>query len=146
MLRLLANAVEELYQREKNLDLILPGDINLSRPAIRQEFLKHIGGEYEGIIASDIAGHEAKAPSLDAANRQWKHLAERVATSIFFHSVRKGQSAKGISLPYIKLATQRQDTIPALVTEILQKLTHALWYEAAAVMPTTSPMCPTRAA
>jgi hypothetical protein len=128
VLRLLANVVEDLYQRELNLDLILPGDLNLDRPAVRQEFLKHIGTEYEGIIGSDIAGHEAKAQALDSANKSWKHLAERIATAIFFHSFSADDSEKGISLPYIKLATLRSDTIPALVTEVLGKLNNELWY------------------
>ncbi|MDY7079092.1 MAG: DUF499 domain-containing protein [Chloroflexota bacterium] len=128
VLRLLANVVEGLYQREVNIDLILPGDVNLDRPPVRQEFLKHIGGEYEGVIGSDIAGHEAKAQALDAANRPWKHLAQRIATAVFFHSFSADDSEKGINLPYIKLAVLRSDTIPALVTEVLQKLSNTLWY------------------
>ncbi len=108
--------------------MILPGDINLARPAIRQEFLKHIGSEYEGIIGSDVAGHEAKSQSLDAANRPWKHLAQRIATAVFFHSFSADDSEKGINLPYIKLAVLRSDTIPALVTEVLQKQSNILWY------------------
>ena len=128
VLRLLANVVEDLYQREVNIDLILPGDINLARPAVRQEFLKHIGMEYEGVIGSDIAGHEAKSQVMDRQNRPWKHLAERIATAIFFHSFSAGDSEKGIGLPYIKLAVLRSDTMPALVTEVLQRLSNALWY------------------
>jgi hypothetical protein len=128
VLRLLANVVEDLYQREVNMDLILPGDLNLAHPAIRQEFLKHIGVEYEGVIGSDIAGHEAKAQALDDANRPWKHLAERIATAVFFHSFSADESEKGIGLPYIKLATLRSDTMPAMVTEVLQRLSNALWY------------------
>jgi len=128
VLRLLANVVEDLYQREVNIDLILPGDINLARPGVRQEFLKHIGIEYEGVIGSDIAGHEAKAQALDGQNRPWKHLAQRIATAVFFHSFSAGDSEKGIGLPYVKLATLRSDTMPALVTEVLQRLANALWY------------------
>jgi hypothetical protein len=128
VLRLLANVIEDLYQREVPLDMILPGDINLERPSIRQEFLKHIGQEYEGVIASDIAGHEAKSQALDEANRPWKHLAQRISTAVFFHSFSADDSEKGINLPYIKLATLRGDTIPALVTEVLQKLSNTLWY------------------
>ena len=37
-------------------------------------------------------------------------------------------SEKGINLPYIKLAVLRPDTIPALVTEVLQKQANLLWY------------------
>ncbi|MBN1262538.1 MAG: ATP-binding protein [Anaerolineae bacterium] len=128
VLRLLANVVEDLYQREVPLDVILPGDINLDHPAIRQEFLKHVGTEYEGVIGSDIAGHEAKAQALDQANKPWKHLAQRVSTAVFFHSFSADDSEKGVSLPYIKLATLRSDTIPALVTDVLQRLSNELWY------------------
>ena len=128
VLRLLANVVEDLYHREANIDMILPGDINMQVSGIREEFLKHIGREYEGVIGSDIAGHEAKAQALDAANRQWAHLAERTSTAIFFHSFSADDSEKGVSLPYIKLATMRSDTIPAMVTDVLQRLSTTLWY------------------
>ena len=77
VLRLLANVIEDLYNSEKNIDIILPSDINLNNPSIRQEFLKHIGNEYEGIISSDIAGHDAKSISLDKENKGWKHLDKR---------------------------------------------------------------------
>jgi hypothetical protein len=128
VLRLLANVVEDLYQREVALDLILPGDVNLEHTAIRQEFLKHVGREYEGVLGSDIAGHEAKAQALDRANRSWKHLAQRVSTAIFVHSFSADDSEKGVSLPYVKLATLREDDIPALVTDVLQRLSNELWY------------------
>jgi hypothetical protein len=128
VLRLLANVIEDLYQREISLDMILPGDLNLEKAGVRQDFLKHIGSEYEGVIASDVAGHEAKAQALDRANRQWKHLAQRIASAIFFHSFSADDSEKGINLPYIKLAVLRPDTIPALVTEVLQKQANLLWY------------------
>ncbi|MBS1253271.1 MAG: hypothetical protein MAG451_02320 [Anaerolineales bacterium] len=129
VLRLLANVIEDLYQREQNLDLILPGDVNLGRPEVRQEFISHIGPEYESIIGSDIAGVEAKAQNLDHANRDWKHLAERISTAVFLHSFSADDADRGISLPYIKLAVIRPRTIPSLVTEVLQKLANEeLWY------------------
>ena len=128
VLRLLANVIEDLYQREVGLDLILPGDINLGKPSIRQEFLKHIGSEYEGVIGSDIAGHDAKAQSLDSANRPWKHLAQRISTAVFFHSFSADTSEKGVNLPYVKLAVLHSDTMPAMVTEVLGKLANILWY------------------
>lgn len=128
VLRLLANVVEDLYRREKNIDIILPSDINLDNPAIRMEFLSHIGSEYEGVIASDIAGHDAKAQAMDTENKSWKHLAERISTAIFFHSFSAKGSEEGIDLPYIKLATLHLDTLPSMVTEVLHKLSSTLWY------------------
>lgn len=128
VLRLLANVIEDLYESEKNIDIILPSDINLEKPNIRHEFLRHIGSEYESIIGSDIAGHEAKSQAMDNDNKGWKHLAERISTTIFFHSFTAGDTQKGIDLPYIKLATMHRDSIPSMVTEILQKLSNSLWY------------------
>jgi hypothetical protein len=128
VLRLLANVIEDLYQREVNLNMILPGDVNLDHPSVRREFLKHIGQEYEGVIGSDIAGHEAKAQALDADNKGWKHLAQRIATATFFHSFSADESEKGATLPYLKLATLHSDTMPAMVTEVLGKLANTLWY------------------
>lgn len=128
VLRLLANVVEDLYKHEAPINMILPGDINLNHPSIREEFLKHIGREYEGVIGSDVAGHEAKAPAMDKNYREWKHLAQRISTSIFYHSFSADDSSKGINLPYIRLASMRGDTIPALVSDVLQRLSNALWY------------------
>jgi hypothetical protein len=128
VLRLLANVVEDLYQREVSFDLILPGDVNLDHPSIRREFMKHIGPEYEGVIGSDIAGHDAKAQMMDNNNRNWNHLAERISTAIFYHSFSADDAEKGVNLLYIKLATMRSDTIPPLVTDILQRLSRRLWY------------------
>lgn len=128
VLRMLAYIVEDLYQQENPIDLILPGDINMGYPGVRQEFLKHIDQVYEGVIGSDISGHEAKAQALDNTNRNWKHLAERISTAIFYHSFAADDSEKGINLNFIRLAVLRSDTIPALVTDILQRLSNSLWY------------------
>ena len=128
VLRLLANVIEDLYNKEKNIDMILPSDIGLEAAAVRLEFLHHIGSEYESIIGSDISGHEAKSISLDKENKGWKHLAERIATTIFFYSFSGDKSEKGATLEYIKFATMHADTIPSMVTEVLQRLDKSLWY------------------
>jgi len=128
VLRLLANVIEDLYNKEKPIDIILPSDIGLDASSVRQEFLKHIGSEYESIIGSDISGHEAKALSLDKENKTWKHLSERIATSIFFYSFSGDKSEKGATLEYIKFTVMHQDTIPSMITEVLQRLDKSLWY------------------
>jgi len=128
VLRLLANVIKDLYRKEKNIDLILPSDIGLDDQSVRQEFLQHIGGEYEGIIVSDIAGHDAKSLTLDQENMGWKHLAERISTSVFLYSFCADKSERGATLEYIKLTTLHTDTIPPMVTEVLQRLDKTLWY------------------
>ena len=48
VLRLLANVVEDLYQREANLDLILPGDLNLGYTAGAPGIPAHTGSRVRG--------------------------------------------------------------------------------------------------
>jgi hypothetical protein len=127
-LRFLAHVVEDLWNREVNIDLILPGDINLGQTAVRRELLRHIGQEYDGIIAADIAGGDEKARQLDKENRTWKHLGERVASSIFLHSFTGGESEAGATVEEIKLAVLRPDTTAPLITEVVQKEYDQLWY------------------
>lgn len=128
VLRLLANVIEDLWEREQNIDLILPGDVNLNRSEIRREFIGHIGQEHEAVIASDIAGDDAKSPMMDRENKSWNHLAERVATTVFLHSFSANNMEIGAPLSYIKLGVLRPDTIPSLITEVLQKQRNELWY------------------
>jgi len=128
VLRLLALLIGDLYKGEKNIDMILPSDINLDNSAIREEFIKHIGTEYDAIIAADISGPDAKAQAMDKENREWGHLAEKISTATFMHSFTAQERELGIGLPHIKLTTLRPDIRPAMVTEVKEKLRNNLWY------------------
>ncbi len=67
-----------------------------------------------------ILGHrgpQATSQALDAANPRWSQLAQRIATAIFVYSFSADETTRGDTLPYVKLAVLRNDTIPALVTE-----------------------------
>jgi predicted AAA+ superfamily ATPase len=66
VLRFLAEVVADLYNtRQHSVPLIQPAHINLANPRIREELLKHIGNEYTGVIAADIADGNAKAQTID---------------------------------------------------------------------------------
>jgi predicted AAA+ superfamily ATPase len=65
VLRLLAQIVAELYKQQHPAPLIQPSHLNLTNPSLRGEFLRHIGNEYQGVIASDISGPNAKAEKID---------------------------------------------------------------------------------
>src|SRR5207247_3067525 len=87
VLQLLARVVGDLYRREHPAALIQPAHISLSSSDIRQAFLKHIGNEYEGVIASDIAGPDARGPRIDremGSEYARFGIASGLAASIFF--------------------------------------------------------------
>ncbi|MFQ5537797.1 MAG: ATP-binding protein [Gemmatimonadota bacterium] len=128
VLRLLAHVVEDLWKGRENLDLILPGDLNLDRSNIRREFLGHIGQQHDGVVTSDISGDDSKSSLMDRENHGWHGLAERIATTVFLHSFSANDMEIGASLNYIKLGVLRPDTVAPLITEVLQKQRAELWY------------------
>jgi len=128
VLRLLAHVIEDLWKERENLDLILPGDVNLNRSSIRREFLGHIGQQHDGVVSSDISGDDAKSRLMDRENHGWQGLAERIGTTVFLHSFSANDMEIGASLHYIKLGVLRPETVGPLITEVLQKQRAELWY------------------
>ena len=130
VLRLLAEVVADLYQREHSAPLIQPAHLNLAKPAIRRELIKHIGNEYEGVIAADIAGGNAKAQTIDretGSEYASFGVASGLATAIFFGSF-SGSEKKGLNVQRLRLALLREGIPPALVGDALHRLKDELWY------------------
>jgi len=130
VLRLLSNVVSDLYMREDNFPLIQSSHVNLANSKIRREFIKHIGNEYEAVIASDIANGNAKAKLLnqEIGTEYVKYsVATGLATSIFLYSFSGGEK-QGISLPQLRVCFLREDIPPALIGDSLKRLEETLWY------------------
>ncbi|MDW8383079.1 MAG: DUF499 domain-containing protein, partial [Verrucomicrobiota bacterium] len=130
VLRFLAEVVADLYAREHAAPLIQPAHLNLGNPAIRRELMKHIGNEYEGVIASDIAGPNAKAGKIDremGSEYARFGVASGLATAIFFGSF-SGSEKKGVGVQRLRLALLRPGIPPAIVGDALRRLEEELWY------------------
>jgi hypothetical protein len=130
VLRLLAEIIADLYKREHPAPLIQPAHIHLAEPAIRREFLKHIGNEFEGVIAADIAGTNAKAPKIDremGSEYARFGIASGLATAIFFGSF-SGSEKKGMGVQRLRLALLREGIPPAVVGDALRRLEDELWF------------------
>lgn len=130
VLRLLANVVADLWQRKYPAPLIQAAHINLARPEIRREFLKHIGNEYEGVIAADIVDTNARAQRIDkeiGSEYAIYNVASGLATAIFFGSF-SGAERRGVTAPFLRLALLREGIPPALVGDALGRMKEDLWY------------------
>lgn len=130
VLRLLAEVVADLYRRQHPAPLIQPAHLNLANPAIRREFLKHIGNEYEGVIASDIVDSNARAQKIDretGGDYARFGVATGLATAIFFGSFSGGEK-KGLGIQRLRLAVLREGMPAALVGDALGRLEEELWY------------------
>lgn len=128
VLRLLALVVYSLKDTQK--PYISLADFDLGHMEIRQELLKHIGSEYNSIIASDItdsqSGSKRVNESLGNAYQDLR-LGSRTATSIFLMSFSGGQE-RGASLGEIKRCSTTVENPPSVIAEAVEHLKSQLFY------------------
>ena len=128
VLRLLSFVIHSL--RERAIPYISLADFDLSVQEIRQELLKHIGDEYDSIIAADITGEEAGAKKVDVglgdAYKGLK-LGSRAAATIFLYSF-SGGTEKGASLGEIKRSATTTGHPSSALTEAVDSLQEKLFY------------------
>ena len=132
-LRLLGHIVQDnwhRYEREpqKAPPLIQPGHVDLNKPEIVEELMRHIEHGYRAVIQADI---QERAPRIDSRMGDWSQyqVATRLATSIFLASfTAAGGGRKGASLPELKIAVWQPGLEPAVITEALNSLERTLLY------------------
>ncbi|MCX7681534.1 MAG: DUF499 domain-containing protein [Anaerolineae bacterium] len=130
VLRFLAEVVADLYRKEHPAPLIQPAHLELTNPALRQELIKHIGNQYEGVIAADIADTNARAQKIDrelGGEYGRYRIASSLATAVFFYSFSGGER-QGVTAGRLRLAVMREGIPPAVFGDALKRLEDELWY------------------
>jgi hypothetical protein len=128
VLRLLALVVYALKDRAN--PYISLADFDLSNQEIRRELLKHIGAEYDSVIAADITGADAGAKKVSASlgkAYQGLRLGERVATAMFMYSF-SGGIEHGVTLSEIKRNATTLENPSSAVAEAVEELKGKLFY------------------
>ncbi|MEO0292626.1 MAG: DUF499 domain-containing protein [candidate division WOR-3 bacterium] len=128
VLRLLSLVISEL--KTKNLPYISLADFNLAQQEIRQELLKHIGTEFNSVIAQDITDADAGSKKVDMnLGEAYKglHLATRASTAIFMYSF-SGGTERGATLTEIKRTATTLNNPSSVVAEALEQLKSKLFY------------------
>ena len=128
VLRLLSLVIHSL--KEKELSYISLADFNLSLQEIRRELLKHIGSEFDSIIAADITSEEAGARKVDfALGDAYKglKLGSRAATAVFLYSFSGGME-QGATLGEIKRSAVTTGIPSSVVAEAATDLQNELFF------------------
>jgi hypothetical protein len=128
VLRLLSLVIYSL--KTSNRPYISLADFDLANQEIRQELLKHIGSEFNSVLASDITDVTAGASKVDLAlgkAHQGLRLGTRSATSIFLYSHSGGQE-RGATLGEIKRNATTADNPASVVAEAVEQLKGKLFY------------------
>ena len=128
LLRLLSLVVYSL--KDSSAPYITLSDFSLANSEIRQELIKHIGSEYNGIIDLDITGERAGAKRVDKSlGDAYKGLkiGGRAATAIFMFSF-SGGTGKGADILDVKRSACIINDSAAIVGEALESLRRQLFY------------------
>lgn len=108
-----------------NRSYISLADFDLSNQEIRQEFIRHIGEEYNGIVDVDITGVDANSKKIDkllGSSYRGLNLGGRVATTIFLYSFSGGHEY-GVTLSEIKRSATTIENPSEVIADAFQKLT-----------------------
>lgn len=128
MLRLLSLVIHSLKGTSR--PYISLADFDLANQEIRQELLKHIGVEFNSVIASDIADVEAGSKKVDVSlgsAYRGLNLGTRTATTIFLYSFSGGHE-HGATLGEIKRSATTTENPASVVAEAADQSKGKLFY------------------
>lgn len=128
VLRLLALVVHSLINHRR--PYIRLADFDLSNENIRRELIKHIGTEYDSIIAQDITSKTSGAKKVDRSlGDSYKpyNFGTAVATTIFMYSF-SGAGERGATIGDIKLSASEISIGSSIIVETIEKLKENLFY------------------
>ena len=128
VLRLLSLVIHSL--KGANKPYISLADFDLADQEIRQELLRHIGPEYNSVIAADITDWEAGSKKVDrslGSAYQGLDLGSRTAAAIFLYSFSGGHE-HGATLGEIKRSATTVENPASVISEAAEQLKGKLFY------------------
>ncbi len=128
LLRLLSIVIYSMIGT--NRGYISLADFNLENDDLRREFLKHIGNEYDSVVAADITEETSNSKKMDASlasTYRGQKIGSRISNTIFLYSFSGGQE-KGATLLDIKRSATTIDIPSAIVGETISKMENELFY------------------
>ncbi|MFN4131726.1 MAG: DUF499 domain-containing protein, partial [Caldimicrobium sp.] len=129
VLRILALVVNTL--KNSQIPFIRLGDFKLENEELRRELIKHIGNEYDSIIASDITSQDSGSKKVDrelGSSYYPYSFGTKIATTIFMYSFSGGPEKRGATDKEVKLSCSEINFSSAIITEALEKLKEKLFY------------------
>lgn len=128
VLRLLSLVIYAL--KDSARPYIALADFDLANEQLRRELIKHIGSEYDSVIAADMTGTGAGAKTVDKSlgkSFQGLALGSRSARTIFLYSFSGGQE-KGAHMGEVKRSSTTLENPSSVVAEAVEQLKTKLFY------------------
>jgi predicted AAA+ superfamily ATPase len=132
-LRFLGHIVQDIWRKyekepQKAPPLIQPSHVNLTKPEIAGELMKHIDPGHRAVIHADI---QERAPRIDSGMGDWSQyrVATGLATSIFLASFTAAEERQpGATLSELKIAVWQPGLEPAVIPGTMTSLDKTLLY------------------
>lgn len=132
VLRFMAGVIHALWASGDKSVMILPGNIPLEMPDIRNELTRYLGEGWSAIIDGDVDGPQSEPVRLDKENPRFgKYMASRrVARTIFLATAPhvEAQRARGIDAPRIRLGTAQPNESISVFNDALGRMVDRLTY------------------
>ena len=130
VLRLLAIVLSDLYQKRIPASLIQSSQIPMDNASVKREFIKHIGNEFDSVVAADIGEKGAKAPQIDrqmGSEYQKQKIATSLATAVFLYSF-SGSGRTGLNIRELRVTILREGIQKTIVGDAVKNLEEELWF------------------
>ena len=131
VLQLLANIVADQWLNRREAYAIQSAHVNLERERIRTKVVSAAGGGgWEGVVAADIIGGDARADMLDQSRGgeyERFHVTRGIATTVLMHSF-GGQTRLGALPTELRLGTVAPNIGPEYVSEVFGTLEQSLGF------------------
>lgn len=127
VLRLMAQAIHELWMSGDPSVMIMPGSVSVSSPRVEPELLHYLDVTWQSIIAGDVDGTASTPYKIDqsAPSLNRYSATRRVARAIFMGTAPTHQQQNtGLDDKQINLGVVQPGERPAIFSDALRRLTN----------------------
>ncbi len=124
VLRLMAIAISQLWQRDDRSLLITPANLPMDYGPLASEMKKYLEDGWDAVIQSDVDGVDSLPLKLDKHNRHFGNLSatRRVARTVYLGSAPRDDGKKGIDIKRVLLSCTQPGESPKQFGDALRRL------------------------
>src|SRR5699024_2810516 len=124
VLRLMAIAISQLWQRGDQSLLIMPGNLPMDSPSLVSEMKKYLEEGWDPVIKSDVDGENALPLRIDKDNKHFGRISacRRAARTVYMGSAPYADETRGVDIKRIVLGSAQPGEPTGQFADALKRL------------------------
>ena len=124
VLRLMALAISQLWQRDDRSLLIMPGNLPMDYGPLVSEIKKYLEDGWDPVIKADVDGSNSLPLRIDQNNNHFGRLsaARRAARAVYMGSAPRPDGRRGVDLKSVVLGCAQPGESPGQFADALRRL------------------------